>query len=489
MNPTLRERLIHSEQHFLLAVVSNDEESLKAFSQEWSQLARDIRNTKAAGRLDDNTAHLLYKVSQAIENITGCMLESGSILQESRTCSISDFIEDIPSGDPSSAPLHTQAIAPYHLLFSNPSSTNSTILGQQKLLDPYAYCWLMQNIHDPYPNSMQMQIISEVSGTSTAQVELWFQEARDTIGWSKLSRDFFAGSVNATVAAARRVYLEHDKKISFDIMFAFAAVKTSAETLFSEYPSLQEKNVDKGSVGAFRTMAMGQDHMGSSPGEYVIDPDSTVVLPQVDYLAPLDPLSDLSDSDESEVEDTTPPPSIAGCKRLLTEDEFTSQAADLGRPQKRPRCVVIFSLGFFRLRWSCAAGLGPLTGPLPGQSVLPLYPQHLGSRLSKLLICRRRRSCPFRLCTRRLQHCQGLYLDHRPQSHIPMSRYTDSVNEGFHNVFHRHPPNGNAPSLSPLSDTLGRILRCHVMSPEVDLPIRVNSYSPRCRCPLTVIFP
>jgi Homeobox KN domain len=355
MNLTLRERLIRAEQRFLLAVVSNDEESLKVFSQEWSQLARDIENTKAAGQLDDDTAHLLSKASQAIENMAVCVLESGVILQESLTHSIGDFIQDIPTDDPSIASLHTQTLAPYHLLFSNPSSSmNSTILGQQKLLDPYAYCWLMQNIHDPYPNSMQMQIISDVSGTSTAQVELWFQEARDSIGWSKLSRDFFEGSVNATVAAARRVYLERDKKISFDIMFSFAAVKTSAETLFSEHPSLQGKNVGTGSVGTIRTMAMGQDHhMGSSPGEYVIDPDNILVLPQVDFPAPPEPLSDLSDN-ESEEEDTTPPPSIAGCKRLLAEDEFTSQVADLGRPQKRPRCVVFFSLGSFRLIWAGA---------------------------------------------------------------------------------------------------------------------------------------
>ena len=343
MNATLHERLIRAEQHFLLAVVSNDETSLKAFSQEWSQLARDIENIQAAGRLDENTAVTLSKVSRVIKNMTDCVLECEVILQESLTRSIGDLIQDTPSGDPSIASLHPQATAPCRLLFSNLPS--STILGQQKLLDSYAYRWLVQNIHDPYPNSVQTRIITDISGTSVAQVERWFQEVRDSIGWSKLSRDFFAGSVNATVAAARRVYLERDKNISFDIVFAFTAVKTSAETLFSEYPPLQGKDVDTGFVGAIRTIATGQDHyMGSSPGENIIDPDSILVLPQVDLPASLDPLSDLSDSDESE-EDTTPPPSIAGFKRLLAEDEFTPQAADLERPQKRPRCVLSFPLG------------------------------------------------------------------------------------------------------------------------------------------------
>ena len=348
MSSTLRERLIRAEQHFLLAVVSNDEESLEVFSQEWSQLARDIEDTKAAGRLDDSTAHLLNKTSQAIENTAICVLESGVMLQESLTHSMGDFIQDIPSGDPSIASLHSQATPPSCLLFTNQPS--SRILGEQMLLDSYAHCWLMQNIHDPYPNSVQTRIISDISGTSAAQVELWFQEVRDSIGWSKLSRDFFAGSANATVAAARRVFLERDKNISFDIVFAFTTVKAFAETLFSEHLPLQGKNVDTESVGTIQTMAMGQEHyMGSSPGEYIIDPDSILVPPQVDLPAPPDPLSDLSDSDESDEEDTTPPPTIAGCKRLLADDEFTSQAADLGRPQKRPRCVVIFQLGSFGL--------------------------------------------------------------------------------------------------------------------------------------------
>lgn len=345
MNPTLHERLIRAEQHFLLAVASNDEESLKVFFQEWTKLARDIETTQAVGRLEDNTAHFLSKVSQAIENMTVCMLESESILQDSLTCSINDFIQNIPSGDPPLAPLHTQAITPYHLLFSKASSPmNSTILGQQKLLDSYAYCWLMQHIHDPYPNPSQMQIISDVSGTSTAQVELWFQEARDSIGWNKLSLDFFAGSVNATTATARRVYLERDKNISFDVVFAFTAVKAFAETLFLENPLLQGKNIDMASAFTVRTVDTDQDHhMGSFTGEPIFDPKGILGPPQVDFPVPPDLLSDLSDSDESEEEDTTPPPSVIGCKRFLTEDVLTSQAEDLGRPQKRRRYVVTFA--------------------------------------------------------------------------------------------------------------------------------------------------
>lgn len=344
MNATLRERLIRAEQQFLLSVAAGNEESLEAFSQEWSRLRDDIKNIKAARRLDDHTAVLLSEVSRAIESTTLCMLESGVMLQESLTRSIPDFFQNIPFDDPSTALLHSQAIAPCHLLFSDsPSSPIPKILGHQKLLDSYAYPWLMQNIHDPYPNSAQTRIISDISGTKAAQVALWFQEARDSIGWSKLSRDFFAGSIKVTVAAARRVFLERDRNISFDIVFAFTTVKAFAETLFMEYPPSQGKNVGTGSITAIQTLNVGQDHHMESPGDYINDPDSILVRPQVDVPA-LDPLSDPSDSDESEAEDTTPPPSIAGSKRLLAEDELTLHAACLGRPQKRRRYVVIYSL-------------------------------------------------------------------------------------------------------------------------------------------------
>jgi Homeobox KN domain/Mating-type protein beta 1 len=348
MNATLHERLTRAEQQFLLAVAAGDEKYLEAFSQEWSQLRDDIKSIKAATRLDDHTALLLSKVSHAIESTTLCMLESGVDLQGSLTCSITDFIQNIPFDDSSTASLHPQAIAPRiaprHLLFSDlPSSTIPKILGQQRLLDSHAHSWLLQNIHDPYPSSAQTRIISDISDTSASQVELWFQEVRDSIGWSKLSREFFAGSVNATVTAARRVFLERerDRNISFDIVFAFTTVKAFAETLFLEYPPLQGKNTDTGSITAIRTMEMGQDHhMGSSPGDHIYNSDSILVPPQVN-LRVLDPLSDVSDSDESEEEDTTPPPSIAGCKRLLAEDELTSQPAGLGRQPKRRRYVVL----------------------------------------------------------------------------------------------------------------------------------------------------
>lgn len=100
--------------------------------------------------------------------------------------------------------------------------------------------------------------------------------------------------------------------------------------------------VIEGAFVAIRTMATDRNHhMGSFMGEPTLDPEGILVPPEVDCLAFLDPLSDLSDSDGSKEDDTTP--SVFGCKRPLAEDVLTSQAASLGRPQKRHPCVVIFT--------------------------------------------------------------------------------------------------------------------------------------------------
>ncbi len=417
MNATVRERLIRAEQKFLLAIVSDDEESYDIFSQEWSQLAHDIENIKASGRLDGDTNILLFEVSRAIENTTLCMLECRAISQESLTRSIGDSIQDIPFDDSSIASPHSQAIAPRHLLFSDlVSSKLPKVLGQQRLLDSHAYCWLMQNIHDPYPNSVQTRIISDTSGALVTHVEHWFQEVRDSIGWSRLSHKFFAGSVTATVAAARRVFLERDKNVSFEIEFAFTAVKAYAETLFLEFPPLQGKDVDTGSVQTIQTVAMGQDHY-TWPflDKSIIDSESMPVPPQVNLLAPQEPLSDLSDSDESEEEDTTPPLPIPGCKRPLSEDMPTSQVADLGRPRRRRRFVVNFVFSCpFQTKADCTIGHRLYPRPvLLSPNVHPLYLQTWASHLSKLfLIFRRRLSRLFRRHTRRPQHRQSLHLIH-----------------------------------------------------------------------------
>ena len=336
MKATLRERLIRLEQQFLLAVVSDDEESFNIFAQELSQLVHDIESVKAVEGLDENTALLLSHVSRAIEDMTCCIIESEAILKEAQSCSIDHFILDVPPGDQSEASHHPQEIAPCHLLFSGlPSSKAPGILGQQKLLDLHAYRWLMQNIHDPYPTSMQMQTIGDVSRAEVAQVELWFREVRDSIGWTKLSHELFAGSIDATVAAARRVYLKGDMTISFDVVFAFAAVKASAETFLLEHPPLQAEHVDEHVARTFQSVGMDL----GDPSE------RNLYIPSTSSLSrPFDDPSTLVVNEEDEVEDTTSPPSAAGRKRRLAEDVYMSQVPTLQRPEKRLRCVLLYQL-------------------------------------------------------------------------------------------------------------------------------------------------
>jgi Homeobox KN domain len=373
MKATLRERLVRLEQQFLLAVAANNEDSLNIFAQEWSKLAHDIQSGKVDGGLDEDTALLLSQVSQAIESTMCCMLECNTILQEALSGSIGQFILGVPPGDQSRISHRPQEC---HLLFSRlPSSTAPGILGQQRLLDSYAYRWLMQNIHNPYPTSMQMQIRGDVSMTSVAQVELWFQEVRDSIGWTKLSHEFFAGSIGATVAAARRVYLKGGMNVSFDVIFAFTSAKAFAETLFLEHLPLQAEHVEE-------DVAQTSQSVGTGFG----DPsEKNVYAPSASNLStPSDAFSWLSVNKESEVEDTTPPPSVVGRKRRLTED--ISQVPGLQRPEKRLRCVLLYQL--LPLTELCMVERQPVTLPFVTQKtrLVHLRWRHSHSSQSQLRV-------------------------------------------------------------------------------------------------------
>ncbi|KAH9178761.1 hypothetical protein EDB89DRAFT_2239329 [Lactarius sanguifluus] len=310
MNATLRDRLIQVEQLFLIAVVAQDETALKEFSLELSRLIHHFKAVEASGGLDDDTALYLSHVSQVIRATTQCVLECEDVLTDIQTGLISG--SKLPlSPDLLPVPTSCPTFTPYRLLFSHFSSSGTLgILGHNKHLDAYAYRWLLQNMHNPYPTPIQLQTMGDESMTSMAQAEFWFQEARDLIGWTRLSDEFFTGSLSATITAAKQVYLEHDNTVPFCIAFAFSKVKATMETLFSERPALPTT----------LTSPVGCSARALQPAPVVNNSRHFS-----DHL------------DNEEIEDTTPPPSVAGYKRNLPEDMATSLTSDLHRPLKRLR--------------------------------------------------------------------------------------------------------------------------------------------------------
>ena len=262
MNATLRDKLILVEQLFLIAVVAQDENAVEEISREMSQLIHHFKAAEASGDLDDSTALLLSRVSQAITATAQCMLECEDVLKDTQTRLLNCSSLPLPSDDPVPVSTSRPTFPSYRLLFSHDSSSGTVgILGHDKLLDACAYRWLMQHMHNPYPTSTQLQTIGDESMTSVAQTELWFQEARDLTGWTKLSDELFAGAINATITAAKRFYLERDNTIHFSIAFAFSKVKASMETLFAEHPALPTlTDHDRSSALALQPVPIGQDH-------------------------------------------------------------------------------------------------------------------------------------------------------------------------------------------------------------------------------------
>jgi hypothetical protein len=258
MDATLHDRLVLMEQRFLIAVVSHDEAALKDLCQEWPWLFRHFQAVEASGSLDDKTALLLSRVLRVIKATTQCMLECEDALKDAQTALISCSSLPMPSDDLLPVTNSRPTFPPY-LLFSHVSSSgNLGILGQNKLLDACAYRWLMQNMHNPYPTSTQLQIIGDKSMTSVAQAELWFLEVRESVGWTRLSDEFFASSPSATISAAKRVYLEHDDTIPFCVILAFSKVKAFMETLFAEHPALPA--LTSHVECSAQVVPVGQDH-------------------------------------------------------------------------------------------------------------------------------------------------------------------------------------------------------------------------------------
>ncbi len=248
MNVTLRDQLILLEQNFLIAVVAQDEVAFEDFALELSRLTSHFNGIEANKHLDDSTTLLLSRVSQVITATCDSMLECEAFLGDAQKCSLSGPVLNSPSDDSLSMSITPPTFTPYHLLFCRVSSSGThDIIGRNKLLDTRAYRWLMKNMHNPYPTSTQMQAICCDSMTSVAKAELWFQEVRDSIGWTRLSQDFFRGSIDATITAAKQVYMEHNNTIPFGIAFAFKAVKAFVETLFLERPASLVGHVTVGS--------------------------------------------------------------------------------------------------------------------------------------------------------------------------------------------------------------------------------------------------
>ncbi|KAI0257923.1 hypothetical protein BC834DRAFT_307178 [Gloeopeniophorella convolvens] len=332
MRTTLRKRVGQAEQQFLLAV-ARGEEALEEFYPEWSQLTNDIEDAKVKGEVDDETALLISRVSRAIEAIADFMLQSQAMVEDAQSCLLNDLIQDSPAGDPLRAPSQMVPVASCNLLFSRTSSELHHALGRHEALDRCAYTWLIRNIHDPYPTSTQIRTLGDVSQTSVAQVETWFEEARDAVKWTDLSRKFFASSPTATVTAAKRALLDRDDDVPFDIMFAFTTVKAFAETLFSLHPRANHVSAEQ-----FKPLELANSEQDSplvAFGESGLGSEGVFISPQ-GSTAFFDDFSDLSESDESE-EDTTPPPPLAGRKRCLDEDVSVVERIGHDRPQKRPR--------------------------------------------------------------------------------------------------------------------------------------------------------
>ncbi|PPQ63795.1 hypothetical protein CVT24_004337 [Panaeolus cyanescens] len=187
----LRQKLLEAEEAFLLAV-SQGPEALVDFGHSWSELQMSLEIAMEGGTVEDEVVHLAHHVFTAIEVLAARFLELEEDIEtftEIRQAEISNMISDLSLEDGLSQTGRRQSIDS-----SNRASNPPYLVEVHK--------WLMNNLHNPYPNKQQKKLLAESTSSSVKDIESWFISARKQIGWTRLCAESFNNKRAAIVRAA-----------------------------------------------------------------------------------------------------------------------------------------------------------------------------------------------------------------------------------------------------------------------------------------------
>lgn len=95
------------------------------------------------------------------------------------------------------------------------------------------FCWLIKNLHDPYPSRREKASMAETSGVPIRTIETWFVNTRRRIGWTSLLDSHFQGSRALMVDTAHRVYENWgDGLVSEDVSQQFLRIRSTLMGLY-----------------------------------------------------------------------------------------------------------------------------------------------------------------------------------------------------------------------------------------------------------------
>ena len=107
---------------------------------------------------------------------------------------------------------------------------------------PTLHSWIMKNIHNPYPSSIEKDKLSSESHMSAKAISEWFASVRRRIGWNSISSRYFRGRRSETIDCAIRILVERsDHPYSEDVVQEFEKMREAAAHLLDEQNERSER--------------------------------------------------------------------------------------------------------------------------------------------------------------------------------------------------------------------------------------------------------
>lgn len=281
------------------------------------------------------------------DHFTSCFLELEKLNQELKSKLRDDFVSILNGMDSINLSSTSQALSPSATPPSRPSS-----LIHDNAFATEAYFWLLDNVANPYPSSTHKASLSQRYNCTLSAINSWFINARRRMGWTALCRDHFNNCRADALDAAHRAFIKEDlrRPLPPDIMHALVSVKAVVEELYSltlpksafvndldvtqevsdreSVPICQQERSESVGIMGF-PKALGRGSQPSAQNSYPSDhPPSLSSVPALDE----------SLTDESEDDEDTLPPTLAGRKRRLSSSEScAARSKSVTRLVKRPR--------------------------------------------------------------------------------------------------------------------------------------------------------
>ncbi|TFY80027.1 hypothetical protein EWM64_g3982 [Hericium alpestre] len=338
MVQTLQSRFLAAEEHFLAAFTAGPQ-AMAAFDDTWTSLSVEFKSAMNIQQVDSQTSRIADTVASRIAILSEHLLALHSQVDTLSTTFKSRCLDILSCANADPPPTaHAPSVAPTSPTVAHPPSSfpySNSGFGVPSL-DMLASQWLLANLHDPYPSSFLKNSWASSCGCSVKDVQVWFAEARQHIGWTALAREKFAGCRRDTSEVASRAYSEDQGQLNLpcDVRRAFTAIRTNADRFVQSISSTPNdiKPEEGFSMGGEDLRTPQRNNLGEVQKQFLSFSDSH-------HPSPIIVSSSLSDGDEEE--DTTPPPSIAGHKRRLDRsDNNMQEQAELltdPRPTKRHR--------------------------------------------------------------------------------------------------------------------------------------------------------